>query len=129
LASTKMFPVTANFNMDNMIQKITQMYQAKGFTVMAMPLGTSGASIDFRKNDGGISKYVGLALGIKANIMLQNGTMVINFTDAEWTGKIVGLAIGWIFCFIPFIIAIIGCVQQLDFPNKLGNDIQMIANT
>jgi hypothetical protein len=121
-----MFPVPSNFNMDDMIQRITQMYQAKGFTVMAMPMGT-GASIDFRKDDGGITKYVGLALGVRANIMIHNDNMIINFSDAEWTGKFVGLVVGWVFCFIPFIIAIIGCLRQLDLPNSIGNDIQMIV--
>ena len=127
MTDTKMFPVPPNFNMDNLIQQVTQMYQAKGFTVMAMPMGTS-ASIDFRKDDGGITKYIGLALGVKANIMVQDGNMIINFSDAEWTGKIVGLVVGWVFCLIPFIIALIGCARQLDFPNSIGNDIQMIVS-
>ncbi|MCL2828372.1 MAG: hypothetical protein FWD99_06495 [Oscillospiraceae bacterium] len=129
MSGTKMFPVPPNFNMDDLVQKVTQMYQAKGFDVTSMPMGSGGASIDFRKNDGGIQKYVGLALGIRANIMLQNNTVVINFSDPEWTGKIVGLAIGWVFCLIPFIIAIVGCVQQSEFPQSVGNDIQALANT
>ena len=126
MTDTKIFPLPPNFDMDEMIQQITQMYQAKGFTVMAMPMGT-GAVIDFRKDDGGITKYLGLALGVKANIMVQNGNMIINFSDAEWTGKIVGLVIGWVFCLIPFIIALIGSFRQLELPNSIGNDIQMIV--
>jgi len=126
MTDTKIFPLPPNFDMDKMIQQITQMYQAKGFTVMAMPMGT-GAVIDFRKDDGGITKYLGLALGVKANIMVQNGNMIINFSDAEWTGKIVGLVIGWVFCLIPFIIALIGSFRQLELPNSIGNDIQMIV--
>ena len=129
MAETKMFPVSPNFNMEDMVSKITQMYQAKGFVVTVMPMGATGVSIDFRKDDDGIKKYIGLALGIKANIMLQNDNLVINFTDEEWTGKIIGLAIGWFLCCIPFIIAGIGCLHQLEFPKPLGNDIQIIANS
>jgi len=113
--------------MHEVVAKITQMYQAKGFTVTAMPLG-AGASIDFKKDDGGIKKFVGLALGVKANIMVQNDHIVINYTDAEWTGKIVGFVIGWFLCFIPVITAIIGCVNQSGLPKMIGNDIQMIAS-
>ena len=58
---------------------------------------------------------------------MQNGNMIINFSDAEWTGKVVGLVIGWMFCLIPFIIAIIGCLRQLELPTSIGNDIQMIV--
>ena len=126
MTDTRMFPIPLNFNMDEMIQQITQMYQAKGFTVMVMSMGT-GASIDFRKNDGGITKYIGLALGVKANIMVQNGNMIINFSDAEWTGKIVALVVGWVFCLIPFITGLIGSLQQLELPTSIGNDIQLIA--
>ena len=127
MADTRMFPVPPKFNMDYLIQKITQMYQAKGFTVMAMPMGT-GASIDFRKNDGGFHKYIGLALGIRATIMVQGDSIIINFSDDEWTGKIVGLALGWVLCFIPFVTAIIGIVRQLELPKSIGNDIQLIVS-
>ena len=126
MADTRMFPAPPNFNMEETVKKVTQMYQAKGFTVMAMPMG-AGALIDFRKNDGGIQKIMGLALGVKANIMLQDNNVIVNFSDAEWTGKIIGLAIGWILCLIPFITSIVGCVQQSGLPKSIGNDIQMIA--
>jgi len=89
-----------------------------------MPLGT-GVSIDFRKDDGGIKKLVGLALGVKANIMVHDKMIIVDFTDAEWTGKILALAVGWIFCLIPFILGIIGCIKQSDLPKSIGNDIHM----
>jgi len=126
MAATTMFPISPNFNMQELITKITQMYQAKGFTVMAMPMG-SGASIDFRKDDGGIKKYVGLALGVKANMMIQGETLIVNYSDAEWTGKIVGFIIGWFMCWIPCITAIIGSLKQSDLPKQIGTDLQMLA--
>jgi hypothetical protein len=126
MASSKMFPIPPDFDMREMVEKITQMYRAKGFMVTAIPMG-AGASIDFRKNDGGIQKFVGLALGIKANIMVQNESMIVNFSDAEWMGKIVALTVGWFLCAVPAILGLVGCVQQASFPNTVGNDIQMIV--
>ncbi len=126
MSNTTMFPVPPNFNIQELVGKITQMYQAKGFVVTAMPMG-EGASIDFRKDDDGIKKYVGLALGLKANIMIQGETVIVNYTDAEWTGKIVAFVIGWFVCIIPWITAIIGTIQQSGLPKSIGNDIQMIA--
>ena len=128
MADTVMFPVAPGFNLQELTAKVMQTYQFKGFAVNAVPMG-AGVSIDFRKGDSGITKYLGLALGIRANIMLQNGILVVNFCDAEWTGKIIGLAIGWIICFIPFITAIVGCVQQSALPTSIGNDIQMISSS
>lgn len=127
MSDTVMFPAPPNLDIQDLVGRITQMYQAKGFAVMAMPVG-AGASIDFRKDDSGIKKYIGLALGIKANIMPQDGNLIVNFTDAEWTGKIVGLAVGWVFCLIPFITAIVGCVNQSGLPQSIGNDIRMLVS-
>jgi hypothetical protein len=126
MASSKMFPVPQQFNMQEMIGRITQTYQIKGFSVTSVRMG-AGVSIDFRKDDAGFKKFVGLALGVKANIMVQNGNMIINFSDAEWTGKIVAIAVGWILCLVPFFLGIIGCVKQSGLPNEIANDIQMIA--
>ena len=126
MADQKMIPLGPGFDMQSMVAQITQMYQGKGFTVTAVAFGT-GVSLDFRKDDEGLKKYVGLALGIKANITVNNGTMMVDFTDAEWTGKIVGLAVGWIVCMIPFILAAVGSFKQLELPKTIGNDIQMIA--
>jgi len=128
MADMTMFPVPQNFDMHVLAEKITQMYQAKGFAVTTMPIG-SGISIDFRKDDSGIKKYVGLALGIRTNIMIQGENVIINYTDAEWNGKIIGFIIGWFMCWIPCITAIIGASQQSALPKSLGNDIQMLAHS
>jgi len=120
------FPVGPHFNMQNVVTQVVQMYQAKGFSVTVLPMGPA-VQIDFRKGDDGITKYAGLALGVKANLTFQAGNMVINFTDQEWTGKIVGLAVGWILCLIPFITSIVGCVQQSSLPKSIGTDIQMLS--
>ena len=124
MSNSKTIPTQENFNLQNTIDRVVQLYQNKGFSVSVMPMGT-GVSIDFRKDDGGIKKFIGLALGIKANIMVHERMIVVDFVDAEWTGKILALAVGWIFCFIPFITGIIGCIKQSELPNSIGNDIHM----
>ena len=127
MSDVTMFPLPPNFNLQDLVAKITHMYQIKGFTVMAMPMG-NGVSLDFRKDDEGIKKYVGLALGIRANIMIQGDTVIVNYTDAEWNGKIVGFIIGWFLCWIPCITAIVGTIQQNDLPKNIGNDLRMLAS-
>ena len=126
MADTKIIPISADFDLKNMVAKLTQTYQAKGFDVTAMQLGT-GISIDFKKDDDGIKKFIGLALAIKANITLNENTMMINFTDAEWMGKIIALGIGWLLCLVPAFLGGYGAVKQLELPKTIGNDIQMIV--
>ncbi|MCL2003968.1 MAG: hypothetical protein FWG72_08200 [Oscillospiraceae bacterium] len=126
MADTKTFPIGPNFNMNEMVAKLTQLYQSKGFQVSQIQIGTS-VTLTFDKDTDGIKKFVGLGLGIKANISINNNALIVNFSDAEWTGKIIGLAVGWVLCLIPFLLACYGAVQQSDLPKKIGNDIQMLA--
>ena len=124
--TTKMIPIGEGFDLHQLVEKLMQTYRGKGFDVQAMQLG-EGVSVTFSKDDDGIKKYVGLALGIKANFNVNNGMLMVNFSDAEWTGKIIALAVGWFLCLIPFLIGIYGCIQQSDLPKKITNDIQMIV--
>ena len=125
MADTKMFPVDSNFDMEKMVRELTEMYQAKGFNVTVMQIGT-GVSINFEKDNDGIKKFIGLALCIKANITINDDRMIINFTDAEWMGKIMGGAIGFFLCLVPAFIAGYGAMQQFELPKKIGNDIQIL---
>ena len=65
-----------------------------------------------KKNCDGINLLMGLGKGITASCSLQNNTLVVNYLEGDWIGKIIGLAVGWILCFIPFITAIIGCSSK-----------------
>ena len=60
--------------------------------------------------------------------MVANGVLSINFSDGDWTGKIIGLVVGWFICLIPFITAIIGCVKQSQLPKSIGNDAVIFAS-
>ena len=126
MADTKMIPIREDFDMHKTVERLLQTYRGKGFEAQAMQVG-NGVSITFSKDDDGIKKYVGLALGIKANISINNNTLMINFSDAEWLGKIIALGVGWVMCFVPFFIGVFGAVKQLELPKTISNDIQMIV--
>lgn len=128
MADTKMFQVNEGFDLNAMVGKLIQVYQGKGFQVTAMSMG-NGVSIKFSKDGSGIKKYIGLAAEITANITMNGGnTLMVNFTDSEWTGKIVGFIIGWFLCWIPCVTAIIGAIKQVNMPKEISTDIQMLAS-
>lgn len=122
---TKMISIGPDFDMNGMVDKLTQMYRSKGFEVTAVQSG-SAISVKFSKDEDGIKKFVGLGLEITANFTTNDNTLMINFSDAEWTGKIIGLAVGWLLCLIPLFIAGYGALQQSELPKKITNDIQML---
>ena len=126
MADSIMFNVPQGFDFNLFIQRLSDKYRAEGFTVNVANFNGS-VVMSFDKGTGGINMLLGMGEGIKATIMLQNGTMSINFSDGDWTGKIIGLVVGWFLCLIPFITAIIGCVKQSSLPKKIGNDATMIA--
>ena len=128
MADTLMINVSENFSMENLGMELQARYQAKGFKINMANM-SNGLIIQFDKDCGGLNTVLGLGKGITANCTLNNDTLVVNYTNAEWTGKIIGLAVGWILCFLPFITAIIGCVGQLSLPKEINTDISMIVNS
>lgn len=125
MADSVMFNVGPNFDFNVFADRIAQTYSAQGFAVSVADVNGSKI-VKFDKNTGGINTLLGLGLGITATFSLYNGVLQINFSDGDWTGKIIGLAIGWLICLIPFVTAIIGTVNQLDLPKKIGKDAGFI---
>lgn len=128
MASTLMVNVSQNFSMDIFAQKLADTYRAKGFTVTVANMNGSSI-ITFDKGTGGINMILGLGEGIKATCSLMGNTLTINYSDGDWTGKIIGLVVGWILCLIPFITAIVGCVKQSSLPKSINNDATMIVSS
>lgn len=126
MASPTMINVGPQFNMDSFLQQLASLYQSRGFMVTTTPFG-SNASIKFDKNVGGINMLLGLGQGVTANCTLSNNVLTINYTNEDWTGKIIGLAVGWLLCLIPFVTSIVGIVRQLQLTKEISTDAAMIA--
>lgn len=126
MANNAMFNVGANFNMAEFSEKLAEMYRAKGYTVNVANMNGTGI-LTFDKGTGGINTLLGMGEGIKATCMLSGSTLSINFSDGDWTGKIVGCTVGWFLCFVPAITAIIGIVKQSKLPKDIANDATMLA--
>ena len=120
MATNYIANVSPDFNLDTFVNDLTQAYIAKGFSVRTTKLN-DGAQLVFDKNCGGINMLLGMGLGITATITVNNGVLNIVYTNEEWTGKIIGLVVGWFICMIPFITAIIGAVQQMDLSKNINN--------
>lgn len=121
-----MFNVKPNFDAEIFAAKLADNYRAKGYTVNVVNMN-GFLSITFEKGTGGINTLLGLGEAVKANITRMNDAVCINFSDAEWTSKIIGFVVGWILCLIPFITAIIGTTRQLSLPKSIANDATAIA--
>ncbi len=126
MADNFMVNISEGFDIDRFAEEVVRQYQAKGFKVTALKMGET-VKLTFDKGLGGINTVLGLGVGISANCMVNGNTLNVNFTEAEWTSKIIGCVLGWFVCLIPFITGIIGVTRQLQVPKDLTNDMQMIA--
>ena len=128
MADTVYINVAPDFNIHAFAAQLAEKYRMEGFNVTVADF--NGAQvITFDKNTGGINMLLGLGQGIKATCMYQNGVLSINFSDGDWTGKIIGLVVGWFLCLIPFITAIVGCFKQVQLPKDIGNDAMLICSS
>lgn len=128
MADTVYINVAPDFNIHAFAAQLAEKYRMEGFNVTVADF--NGAQvITFDKNTGGINMLLGLGQGIKATCMYQNGVLSINFSDGDWTGKIIGLVVGWFLCLIPFITAIVGCFKQVQLPKNIGNDAMLICSS
>lgn len=128
MADTYNFAVPDTFDLNGFSMALADYYRKKGYVTTVANFGAS-TSINFDKDTGGINMLLGMGEGIQANCTVSNGMLTINFANAEWTGKIIGLAVGWFLCWIPFVTAIIGCVRQVNLPKSIGSDSAMILSS
>ncbi len=127
MGETIIIPISDSFNMKDFVDKFTNMYKVKGFNVVPTLINNS-ATVVLDKGVGGINMLLGLGLGLTVTFLQVDRTLSVSFSNAEWTGKIIGLAVGWILCFIPFITAIVGSINQVQLPQNIGSDIRILAN-
>jgi len=139
MASAKMFPVGADFDMQNMVNQLVQRYQAQGFRATVVPLPPNGGaqqavSVDLRKDDDDtFKKILGLSLGLRVTLTLQNNMLYAQISDEDWTVKAVVFGIGIIFSWGIITLALvvtggIGLYQQYTLSDKLGKELWMLAS-
>ncbi|MGN0557310.1 MAG: hypothetical protein ACI4IV_05630 [Acutalibacteraceae bacterium] len=127
MANNVMMNVKPDFRMDLFANQLADTYRSKGYMVNVANMNGT-CMITFDKGTGGINTLLGMGKGIKATCMMVNDTLSINFSDADWTGKIIACVVGWFLCFIPIITGIIGIAGQLGLPKEIANDATMIAS-
>lgn len=128
MADTLMMNVTRGFSLEMLGQSLQAKYNAKGFQIHIANV-PNGLIIQFDKGCGGINTLLGMGKGITANCTLQGDNLIVNYTEAEWLGKIIGLAVGWVLCFVPFVTALIGCIGQISLPKEINAEITLIVNS
>ncbi len=126
MADTLTLNVPDNFDLNILATKLRDSFQAQGFGVAVASLSPNSIRLTFDKNCGGVNMLLGMGLGITANIILNGNLLCINYVDGDWTGKIIGLATGWILCWVPFVTAIVGSINQSGLPKKINTEITMI---
>ena len=128
MANTFMANVPEDFDMAAFADELCNSYQVKGYTARAMKMKNC-VKVTIEKGRGGINTILGMDEGITVTFMKQGtDTITANYSDAAWTGKIIGCIVGWFLCFVPIITAIIGIMRQLDLPKKIEGDIMMMLN-
>ncbi|MGN1234563.1 MAG: hypothetical protein ACI4U2_01100 [Christensenellaceae bacterium] len=130
MANNVTLNIPENFQLDAMAEELSERYQSKGFKVNVLKM-KKGVKLTFDKNCGGINMLLGLGQGITVTCMVrgkENDMLSINFSNGDWTGKIVGCLVGWFLCFVPIITAIIGIFKQVALPNEITNEIEMLVS-
>lgn len=126
MATPLMLNVAPSFNMSAFAEQLATSYRSQGYVVNVMYF-PDRVSVKFEKDTGGINTVLGLGEGITAHCTLNNGMLYINYSDEEWTGKIIGFCVGWFVCMVPFVTAIVGTVKQLDLSKKISAEATRIA--
>ena len=128
MAENVMLNVSPTFDLTVFSNRLAGMLQSKGYSVGVFYMANSSI-LTISKGTGGINTILGLGISVKANCILSGGVLSINFSDEEWTSKIIGAVIGCFLCLIPLITAIVGVTKQLDLPKEIRNDATMIVSS
>lgn len=124
-----MLNIPPNFDLNQMTTRVKDQFMSQGFSVSAAMVSKNSSRIVLDKGCGGINMLLGMGQGITATCTINGNCLYVNYSDGDWTGKIIGLAVGWLLCLIPFITAIIGCCTQAGLPKKVSNEISMIVSS
>ncbi len=125
MAENMILNVAEGYDLAALADRIASTYQQKGFSanVTGAP---NGIMVRLEKNLGGLNTLLGLGKGITVYLSLNGNTLQVSYSQEEWNGKIIAIAIGWIVCFIPLITGILGAVEQSNLSKEINNDIRML---
>lgn len=120
--------VGENFDLNGLVARLAESYQHEGFRVTSCPM-TSGISVTFEKNKSGLKKFLGLSQVITVNCSInKEGTLLVNFTNADWGSKAFAIAVGWFLFWIPFATGLYGAYKQSELPKEINQKIDAIIN-
>lgn len=128
MADSLIINVNPSFDLDVFTEQLANLYRSKGYNVVpaSTPMGTT---LLVEKGIGGINTVLGLGESVRVNCAYNNGVLTVNYTDAEWTSKIIGAVVGWFVCLIPLITAVVGAFHQIQLPKNISSDATTIAST
>ena len=122
------YNVGTNFDLNGLVTTLAQSYRSEGFRIKTLPT-TAGISLRLEKNRSLFKKLLGLSRAITVNLSTNNeGSLMINFTDAAWAGKVFAIAVGWFLLWIPFATGIYGAYKQSELPKEITHRIDAIIN-
>ena len=115
------------FYIGELKNELVNKYEEEGYNVDVLDESDSSFSVKIEKDMGGFLQYLGLAKAITVNVELEGDKIAVDFTNPEWTGKIVAGVVGLCVILIPLITAIVGAIGQMNFPNEIGDHIRKIV--
>ena len=120
--------VTENFDLAELAKQISKTCEREGYTANFYDDDCKTSfSLKIEKDMGGFLQWIGLGQSITLNAELEGTKLVVHYTNAEWTSKIIALAIGWFILWIPFVTGLIGTFKQMNLPNAINEEVRKIV--
>ena len=126
IKTIKTYPGT---NLATLIDIATQNLSMQSYDIKSQVMGPSAAEVIVTKDRDGLKNtFLGLGLECRVAITATQDSITLTI-NSEWTNKIVALAIGWIFCWIPFVTGVIGTINQFTLPEKISTAFTLACSS
>lgn len=129
MANAMTINVRPEFQIAVFADRLARTYQQKGYTV-SVTMFENQAILNVEKGVGGINTLLGLGEGVRVTCAVVNQVLTVNYSDEEWTGKIIGFVIGFLIpllFYVPAITAAVGTYKQIQLPKAITADATFIA--
>ncbi len=125
--STRVIQIKPLTDLNALINFISQNLSIQGYAVQSQMMSPESATLVVTKDREGFKNILGLGLECRVTLTKVGDTQLSVNIDSEWTNKIIAGAVGWFLCFIPFITAIIGAINQSNLPDTIYASINAAA--